>query len=85
MYHYRTKVKFESEDLLNEQDEFVPEYTAYLSCTGTDIEIGDVEIEHIEDENGAEIPIKKFSVNTIIYILDRAYSNDWDKMEPDYD
>lgn len=84
MNHYITKIKFESEDLLKDTDEYVPEYTAFLSCTGTKTEMGDIEINHIEDEEGREVPLKLFSVKTINSILDMASMRDWDKLEPDY-
>lgn len=85
MDYYRTKIKFESEDLLKDTDEYVPEYTAYLSCSGTKYEFGSIEIEYIEDEEGREVPLKLFSVMTISDILDTASLKDWDRVEPDYE
>ena len=84
--HYKTKITFESEDLLTEVDEYVPTYTAYLSAVeffkDEDFEI---ELDRIEDEQGNEIPINKFDKKTISSIYDATFMANWDKIVEEYD
>jgi hypothetical protein len=84
--YYKAKIKFETEEFLNDADEFIPTYTAYLNGVEYSKEEGiDVEIDYIVDENDKEIPIKNFKMKTINYIYDKSFMADWDKFEQEYD
>ena len=80
--YYKAKYTFECEDLLNDNDEHVPEYTAHFD--GVEYFKGDrieVELMEIVGENGEVIPTNKFSKETINYLYDKAYYLDFNKVE----
>jgi len=80
--YYKAKYTFECEDLLNDNDEHVPEYTAYFNGVEYFKEDGiEVELVEIVDENGQAVSTNKFSKETVRYLYDKAYYLDFNKVE----
>ena len=83
--YYLKTIKFESEDLLTEADEYIPEYTDHFSATSTFGDGLDVELVEIVDEVDNRVPIHKFHSSTISKLYEDVVFDESDRLIPEHE